>query len=222
MTTTTPMPVVILISGSGSNLQAIIDASNAGNCPVSIRAVISNRPDVKGLERASAAGIETVIIDHKQFDGREAFDQELMNRIDRYQPSLLVLAGFMRILTSQFVEHYAGRLLNIHPALLPDFPGLNTHERALESGVKQHGASVHFVTTEVDGGPIVLQASVPVKTDDTAKTLAASVLEQEHQIYPLVIKWYAENRLVLENNKPLLDKKEIPNTGLKYAEVQEN
>jgi len=220
MTTTTPMPVVILISGSGSNLQAIIDASNEGNCPINIRAVISNRPDVKGLERASAAGIETVVIDHKQFDGREAFDQELMSRIDRYQPSLLILAGFMRILTSQFVEHYNGRLLNIHPALLPDFPGLNTHERALESGVKLHGASVHFVTTEVDGGPIVLQASVPVKTDDTAKTLAANVLEQEHQIYPLVIKWYAEKRLVLEKNKPLLDEKEIPSTGLKYAEVQ--
>ena len=216
------MPVVILISGSGSNLQAIIDANQAGNCPINIRAVISNRPDVKGLERANRAGIETVVIDHKQFDGREAFDQELMNRIDAYQPSLLVLAGFMRILTRQFVEHYAGRLLNIHPALLPDFPGLNTHERALESGVKQHGASVHFVTTEVDGGPIVLQASVPVKTDDTAKTLAASVLEQEHQIYPLVIKWYAENRLVLGNNRPLLDKKELPSTGLKYAEVQKN
>lgn len=222
MTTTTPMPVVILISGGGSNLQAIIDATTAGNCPINIRAVISNRPDAKGLERASAAGIETVVIDHKQFDGRDAFDQELMNRIDGYQPSLLVLAGFMRILTNQFVEHYAGRLLNIHPALLPDFPGLNTHERALESGVKRHGASVHFVTTEVDGGPIVLQAAVPVKTDATAKTLAASVLEQEHQIYPLVIKWYAENRLVLENNKPLLDKKELPSTGLKYAEVQKN
>lgn len=216
------MPVVILISGSGSNLQAIIDANQAGNCPINIRAVISNRPDVKGLERASAAGIETVVIDHKQFDSREAFDQELINRIDAYQPSLLVLAGFMRILTHQFVEHYAGRLLNIHPALLPDFPGLNTHERALESGVEQHGASVHFVTTEVDGGPIVLQAAVPIKSDDIAETLAARVLKQEHEIYPLVIKWYAENRLVLDNKKPLLDKKELPATGLKYAEVQEN
>ncbi|MCK4742423.1 MAG: phosphoribosylglycinamide formyltransferase [Sulfuriflexus sp.] len=222
MATTTPMQVVILISGSGSNLQAIINASNENDCPFNIRAVISNRPDVKGLQRANAAGIETLVIDHKQFDGREAFDQELMNRIDSYQPSLVVLAGFMRILTSQFVEHYSGQLLNIHPALLPDFPGLNTHERALESGVEQHGASVHFVTTEVDGGPIVLQSSVPVKTDDTAETLANKVLEQEHIIYPLVIKWYAESRLVLENNKPLFDEKELPATGLQYAEVQEN
>ena len=222
MPTTTPMPVVILISGSGSNLQAIIDASQSGNCPIQICAVISNRPGVKGLERARLAGIETVVIDHTQFDGREAFDQALIHRIDNYQPALVVLAGFMRILTSQFVEHYIGRLLNIHPALLPEFPGLNTHERALESGVEQHGASVHFVTTQVDGGPIVLQAAVPVKPDDTTETLATRVLTQEHLIYPLAIKWYAENRLVLNNNKPILDKKELPSTGLKYAEVQKN
>jgi len=216
------MSVVILISGSGSNLQAIIDAANAGDCPIKISAVISNKANVKGLERAQAAGIETLVIEHTQFNGREAFDQALISRIDAYQPKLVVLAGFMRILTSQFVEHYAGRLLNIHPALLPDFPGLNTHERALESGVKQHGASVHFVTTEVDGGPIVLQASVTVKSNDNAEVLAARVLEQEHLIYPLVIKWYAENRLVLEKNKPVLDKKELPATGLDYATIKEN
>jgi len=216
------MPVVILISGSGSNLQAIIDASNDSYCPIQIRAVISNRANVKGLERARLAGIETVVIEHAQFDSRDAFDKELICKIDHYQPDLVILAGFMRILTQQFVEHYHGRLLNIHPALLPDFPGLNTHERAIESGVKQHGASVHFVTTEVDGGPVVLQASVPVKSTDDTKTLAARVLEQEHVIFPLVIKWYAENRLVLENNKPLLDKKEIPATGLNYAETRTN
>jgi len=217
----TPISVVILISGSGSNLQAIINAANAGHCPIHISAVISNRPDVKGLERAQLAGIKTEVIDHTQFDGRDAFDQALINRIDAYQPALIVLAGFMRILTERFVTHYTGRLLNIHPALLPDFPGLNTHERALESGVKQHGASVHFVTTEVDGGPIVLSASVPVRPDDTARVLADRVLKQEHLIYPLAIKWYAEGRLVLENNKPLLDKKELSDTGLNYAEVKE-
>jgi len=216
------MPVVILISGSGSNLQAIIDAAHSKHCPIDIKAVISNRPDVKGLERARLANIETQVVDHKQFDGREAFDKALITQIDKHQPALVILAGFMRILTHEFVEHYTGRLLNIHPALLPDFPGLNTHERALESGVKQHGASVHFVTTEVDGGPIVLQASVPVKVDDTAETLAANVLQQEHLIYPLVIKWYAEKRLVLDNNMPLLDKKELPATGLDYAEVTKN
>ena len=220
MTAITSIPVVILISGSGSNLQAIIDAANAGDCPIHISAVISNRPDVKGLERARLAGIKTDVIDHTKFDGRDAFDQALVNRIDSYQPTLVVLAGFMRILTNYFVEHYTGRLLNIHPALLPDFPGLNTHERAIKSGVKQHGASVHFVTTEVDGGPIVLQASVPVKPDDTATALAARVLQQEHLIYPLAIKWYAEGRLVLESNKPLFDKKELPVTGLDYAEVE--
>jgi len=216
------MPVVVLISGSGSNLQAIIDAAHSGYCPIDIKAVISNRPDVKGLERARLANIETQIIDHTQFGGREAFDKALITQIDRYQPVLVILAGFMRILTNEFVEHYTGRLLNIHPALLPDFPGLNTHERALKSGVKQHGASVHFVTTEVDGGSIVLQASVPVKADDTAETLAANVLQQEHLIYPLVIKWYAEKRLVLDNNMPFLDKKELPATGLDYAEVTKN
>jgi len=216
-----PISVVILISGSGSNLQAIIDANQNGDCPVHIRAVISNRPGVKGLERAQLADIETAVVDHTQYEDRETFDQALINCIDHFQPDLVVLAGFMRILTSHFVEHYMGRMLNIHPALLPDFPGLNTHERALESGVEQHGASVHFVTTEVDGGPIVLQAAVPIKTDDTAKILANRVLQQEHLIYPLAIRWYAEERIHLKNNKVIFDQKELPATGLNYAEVQQ-
>ena len=216
-----PISVVILISGSGSNLQAIIDANQNGDCPVHIRAVISNRPGVKGLERAQLADIETAVVDHTQYEDRETFDQALINCIDHFQPDLVVLAGFMRILTSHFVEHYMGRMLNIHPALLPDFPGLNTHERALESGVEQHGASVHFVTTEVDGGPIVLQAAVPIKTDDTAKILANRVLQQEHLIYPLAIRWYAEKRIHLKNNKVIFDQKELPATGLNYAEVQQ-
>jgi len=214
--------VVILISGSGSNLQAIIDATQTDNYPVNIAAVISNRHNIKGLERAEQANINSVVVDHTQFNGREDFDQALIKQIDYYQPDLVVLAGFMRILTRDFVEHYTGRLINIHPALLPDFPGLNTHERAIESGVQQHGASVHFVTAEVDGGPIVLQADVPVKNDDTAEKLAQRVLQQEHLIYPLAIKWFAEKRLVLKDNKVLLDDVVLPETGLNYAQVVEN
>lgn len=214
--------VVILISGSGSNLQAIIDATKSGYCPVNIAAVISNRPDVKGLERARQANIPGLVIDHTRFAGREAFEQTLRKQIDTYHPDLIVLAGFMRILTHDFVEHYLGRLINIHPALLPDFPGLNTHERALESAVKEHGASVHFVTTEVDGGPVILQASVPVEAKDTAKQLAARVLQQEHLIYPLAIKWFAEKRLKFDNNQVTLDGKTLPETGLNYAQLMEN
>jgi len=218
----TTASVVVLISGSGSNLQAIIDASHASDYPVNIAAVISNRPDVKGLERAKQANITSLVIDHTQFSGRKDFDQALIEQIDHFQPDLVVLAGFMRILTQDFVEHYTGKLINIHPALLPDFPGLNTHERAIESAVKQHGASVHFVTSEVDGGPIVLQASVPVKPDDSTEKLAQRVLQQEHLIYPLAIKWFAEKRLVLDKNKVLLDNEVLPETGLNYAQVMEN
>ncbi len=214
--------VVILISGSGSNLQAIIDASQSEQCPINIAAVISNRANAKGLERAQQANIKTAVIDHTQFNGREDFDQALVKQIDTYQPDLVVLAGFMRILTHEFVEHYTGRLINIHPALLPDFPGLNTHERAIKSGVKEHGATVHFVTTEVDGGPIILQAGVAVKSNDTAKELAQRVLQQEHRIFPLVIKWFAEKRLVLNDNKVFLDQQQLPETGINYAQVTEN
>jgi len=218
----TTTSVVILISGSGSNLQAIIDARQTGQCPINIAAVISNRPNVKGLERAKQAGITSHVVDHTQFNGRESFDQALIEQIDQYQPNLVVLAGFMRILTPDFVEHYSGKLINIHPALLPNFPGLNTHERAIQSGVQQHGASVHFVTTEVDGGPIVLQASVSVNSSDTPRQLAQRVLQQEHLIYPLAIKWFAEKRLIFDNHKVLLDQKELPETGLNYVQVTEN
>jgi phosphoribosylglycinamide formyltransferase-1 len=176
------MPVVVLISGSGSNLQAIIDGMQAGDLPIDIRAVISNRADAYGLERAKAAGIHTEVVSHRDYQGREDFDRALQEAIDAHNPALVILAGFMRILTRDFVEHYLGRMLNIHPALLPLFPGLNTHERALQDEVKEHGATVHFVTTEVDGGPLVLQARVPVHDDDTPEALAARVLEQEHRI----------------------------------------
>ncbi len=192
------LPVVVLISGSGSNLQAIIDAAQAG-LPIEIRAVISNRADAFGLERARRAGIHTEVLDHKDFDGREAYDAALQALIDSFEPGLLVLAGFMRILTDAFVRHYEGRMFNIHPSLLPRYKGLHTHARAIEAGDAEHGASVHFVTPELDGGPLIIQASVPVKADDTPESLAARVLEQEHIIYPKAIGWFAEGRLELKH-----------------------
>jgi phosphoribosylglycinamide formyltransferase-1 len=194
-----PLPVVILISGRGSNLQSIIDAIAGGQLPVAIRAVISNRPDAGGLQRAAQAGIPTAVIDHALYPDRAAFDVALLECIERFQPALVVLAGFMRILTAAFVSHYRGRMLNIHPSLLPDFPGLHTHRRVLEAGCKQHGASIHFVTEAVDGGPVVLQARVPVFRHDTVSTLAARVLAQEHRIYPIAIRWFAEQRLRLDD-----------------------
>ena len=213
------MPVVILISGSGSNLQAIIDAMQAGELPIDIRAVISNKADAYGLERAKNAGINTEVVNHRDYTGREDFDRSLQAAIDAHEPALVILAGFMRILSHDFVEHYLGRMLNIHPALLPSFPGLNTHERALQDGVEQHGATVHFVTTEVDGGPLVLQARVPVQDNDTAEALAARVLEQEHRIFPQAIRWFAEGRLQMQCDKVLLDDKPLPTTGIDFAEI---
>lgn len=200
------LPIVVLISGRGSNLNAIIDAMQADELPVQIRAVISNRPGAPGLQRAALAGIRTLVVDHACHRDRSAFEQTLRATIDTFEPSLVVLAGFMRILSPDFVAHYRGRLLNIHPSLLPAFPGLHTHRRVLEAGCSEHGASVHFVTAAVDGGPVVAQARVPVRAHDTPETLAARVLEQEHRLYPLVIRWYAERRLVLDpDGKILLD-----------------
>lgn len=196
------LPIVVLISGRGSNLQAIIDAADP---LVAIKAVISNRPEAKGLAYAQAANIETQIIDHKKFTDRVAFDKALQQCIDNYQPRLVVLAGFMRILTDAFVKHYQGRLLNIHPSLLPKFTGLNTHERALAEGVKEHGASVHFVTATLDSGPVILQAKVPVLPTDNATTLANRVLAVEHRIYPQVIHWFAEGRLQWQQGKVFLE-----------------
>jgi phosphoribosylglycinamide formyltransferase-1 len=193
-----PLPIVVLISGRGSNLDAILDAIDAGELPVEVRAVISNRPDARGLQRPALQGIRTIVIDHACYRDRAAFDRALQATIDTFEPELLVLAGFMRILTPGFVAHYRGRMLNVHPSLLPDFPGLHTHRRALEAGRSEHGASIHFVTEETDGGPVVLQARVPVHADDTPDSLAARVLEQEHRIFPLAIRWFAEHRLALD------------------------
>lgn len=212
------LPVVILISGSGSNLQAIIDAARNGEIPIEIRAVISNRAGVRGIKRAAEAGIPTEILDHTQYANRESFDHALQQHIDAYHPELLVLAGFMRILTGDFVRHYRGRMLNIHPSLLPRFRGLNTHARALEEGAQQHGASVHFVTDELDGGPTIIQAVVPVHTDDDAETLAARVLEQEHKIYPMAIGWFAQGRLRLQDSHILLDDKPLSAPCLLHGE----
>ena len=198
------LPLVVLISGRGSNLHAIIRGSQR-DLPVDIRAVISNRAEAGGLAKATEAGIEVRVLDHRQFGSRADYDQALQSLIDSFEPALVVLAGFMRILSPAFVKHYEGRMLNIHPSLLPAFPGLDTHERALEAGVREHGASVHFVTEEVDGGPLIIQAKVPVLDGDTAEVLAARVLEQEHRIYPQAIRWFAEGRLSLQGNAVLLD-----------------
>jgi len=187
--------VVVLISGSGSNLQALIDGVADGYLPVGVRAVISNRADAQGLRRAERAGIPTRVLDHKDFARREDYDRALIELIDGFSPGLLVLAGFMRILTPGFVQHYHGRLLNIHPSLLPRYRGLHTHKRVLEAGDEEHGASVHFVTEELDGGPLILQVRVPVQPDDDAESLAARVLRHEHRIYPQVVRWFAEGRL---------------------------
>jgi phosphoribosylglycinamide formyltransferase-1 len=198
------LPVVVLISGRGSNLQAIIDDADDPGCPFALRAVVSNRPGAAGLERALQANIATRIVDHKSHPSRESFDTALAQTIDTWRPGLVVLAGFMRLLTPDFVDHYDGRLINIHPSLLPAFPGLTTHQRAIASGVAEHGASVHFVTAALDGGPVIVQARVPVLASDDADTLAARVLAQEHRILPRAIRWFAEGRLELEGERVML------------------
>ncbi len=197
--------VVVLISGRGSNLQAILDGAVAETLPVELRAVISNRPQAPGLERARRRGVATATVDHKAFSTRPLFEQALRERIDNHRPDLVVLAGFMRILSPAFVNHYQGRLVNIHPSLLPKFRGLHTHERALAAGETVHGASVHFVTPELDSGPVIVQARVPVLPGDDADALANRVLEQEHRIYPLAIRWFAEGRVRLINDGIVFD-----------------
>jgi phosphoribosylglycinamide formyltransferase 1 len=191
-----PMRAVILISGRGSNMQALLEADLA----VEFACVISNRPDAGGLEFAAARGVATAVVDHKAYADRDSFDAALAAEIDRHQPDLVILAGFMRVLTDAFVLRYQGRLINIHPALLPAFPGLHTHERALQTGVKLHGCTVHYVTPEVDVGPIIIQAAVPVLADDTPQTLAARVLRQEHRIFPQAVAWIAAGRAVLRED----------------------
>lgn len=207
------MKVVVLVSGGGSNLQALIDGQQDGSLPIEIAAVISNRPGVKGLDRARDNGISAELLDHKNFDSRDDFDASLMNLIDSFDAELIVLAGFMRILTPQFTGHYVGRMLNIHPSLLPKYQGLHTHQRALDAADSEHGVSVHFVTAELDGGPIAIQARVPVLLNDDANSLAKRVQAQEHVIYPLAVKWFALQRLTMKDNLAVLDNKVLPNNG---------
>ena len=193
--------IVIVISGRGSNMAAIVDAVVAENFPLRVAAVLSNRPAAPGLEKAVSRGVETRVIDHTQFADREAFDAAMAGAIDAFNPDFVVLAGFMRILTDAFVQRYAGRMVSIHPALLPAFPGLHTHRRALEKGVRVHGCTVHFVTPALDQGPIIAQAAVPVLDGDDEAVLAARVLAQEHRIYPQVVRWLAEGRVRLVDGR---------------------
>lgn len=211
----TPCPIVVLISGNGSNLQALMDHSVEG--AYSVCAVISNKADAFGLQRASKAGIPTRVIDHRDYENRLSFDQKLMEEIDSFSPELVVLAGFMRILSAEFVQHYAGKILNIHPSLLPAYRGTHTHERVLEAGEKEHGVSVHFVTEELDGGPVVLQASVRVNDDDTPNSLAARVFEQEHRIYPKAVAWFAAGRLSMNNKAVELDGERLGESGIRES-----
>jgi len=205
MTKPEKLPLVVLISGSGSNLQAIIDQVKSGRLPAEIRAVVSNRPGVRGLERAQRAGIETRVLDHKSFPDRESYDLALAGLLTEFQPELVVLAGFMRILSEQFIQRFRGRMLNIHPSLLPKYRGLHTHQRVLDAGDSEHGASVHYVTEELDGGPLVLQARVAIEPEDDAERLAAKVLTREHVIFPMVIRWVAEGRLTLADGRVIKD-----------------
>jgi len=198
---------VVLISGSGSNLQAFIDQIGNGELPIEISLVISNRPGALGLERAENAGIKNLCVDHTSFDSRLEFDQALMKHVDAEQADIVILAGFMRILTEQFVNHYPNRLVNIHPSLLPKYPGNNTHERVLAAGDEWHGVSIHFVVPEVDAGPIILQGRLPVRAEDTATTLQERIHEIEHQLYPKAVQWFAQGRLRVEQDKVLLDGK---------------
>jgi phosphoribosylglycinamide formyltransferase-1 len=193
--------IVILISGRGSNMEAVVRAAESQGWPAHIAAVISNKPEAKGLEFARARGIPTAVVANKEYPSRAEFDAALQEAIDRFAPDLVVLAGFMRILTAPFVEHYEGRMLNIHPSLLPLFPGLGTHQQALDAGEKEHGATVHFVTAELDHGPVVAQARVPVLPGDTEDTLSARVLVEEHKLYPHAVRLFVEDRLKIENGE---------------------
>ena len=212
--------IVVLISGSGSNLQALIDACSSGFIPGRINAVISNKASAYGLVRASEAGISTQVLSHKNYQQRDKYDLALIDAIDQHKPDLVVLAGFMRILTPAFVQHFAGRLLNIHPSLLPKYQGLNTHQRAIDAGDDEHGCSVHVVTEQLDGGPVILQAKVPVFADDDSQTLAERVHEQEHRIYPLVVRWYCQNRLQQRADQAMLDGNVLAANG--YANDDED
>lgn len=205
--------IVVLVSGEGSNLQALIDACQQGRINAQISAVFSNKSAAYGLERARLADIPAQALDVKAYEDRAAFDIALADAIETYQPDLVVLAGYMRILTADFVQRFAGRMINIHPSLLPKYPGLHTHRQAIDNQDDEHGTSVHFVTEQLDGGPVILQAKVPVFSDDSEDDLVARVQTQEHNIYPLVVSWFVEGRLSLQNDQVLLDDNPLPEQG---------
>ena len=214
-----PLPLVVLVSGNGSNLQALLNACAMGRLAAQVRAVISNQSTAYALTRARQSSVATEVLCHRSFVGsREDYDMALADTVDRYQPGLVLLAGFMRVLTPRFVHRFRGRMLNIHPALLPAFRGLHTHARVLAAGMREHGASVHFVTEELDGGPVVIQARVPVLSGDTEASLAARVLAQEHRIYPQAVAWFAQGRLRLaEDDHAWLDGQLIPPQGILFS-----
>ena len=211
--------LVILISGRGSNMEAIVRACSREAWPAQVAAVIASRPDAAGLAFAASHGIATAVVDHRQFPERESFDTALARQIDAFAPDLVVLAGFMRVLTSSFVDHYAGRMLNVHPSLLPSFAGLKTHQQALDAGVRLHGASVHFVTSQLDHGPIVVQSAVPVLNGDDAAALAGRVLATEHIIYPRAVRWFVEGRLALDGLRVTLTP---PEPQWLFADINSN
>lgn len=209
--------LAVLISGSGTNLQAIMDAQKAGTLDAEIAVVFSNRANAAGLERAAQAGIPTASLDHRDYPNREQFDQAMIEVLTPYAPDTVVLAGFMRILSAVFVRHYAGQLINIHPSLLPKYRGLNTHARALEAGDSEHGCSIHFVTEELDGGPLIAQAPIAVHANDTVDSLSKRVQQREHLLYPQVLQWRAQDRLELTDNGVVLDGKPLPAQGYALA-----
>lgn len=214
--------IVVLISGRGSNLQSIIGEAASNNSRFEIAAVISNRPDAQGLVHAANAGVPAERLDNTKYNNREEFDNALRELIDSYQPGLVVLAGFMRVLTVDFVRHYLGRMINIHPSLLPRFPGLDTHQKVLDAGDTTHGATVHFVTPEVDAGPCIIHATVPVLENDDADSLAARVLEKEHRIFPLAINWFAEGRLLFDDHRAVLDGQPLVAGGMELADISDD
>ncbi|PQJ89814.1 phosphoribosylglycinamide formyltransferase [Aliivibrio sifiae] len=206
--------IVVLVSGSGSNLQAFIDACGNKIPNARIAAVISNKSDAYGLQRALNSGINAHCLSTADYANREQYDEALATLIDLHKPDVIILAGFMRILSEDFVLRYQGKMLNIHPSLLPKYTGLHTHQRAIDAGDKEHGTSVHFVTPELDGGPVILQAKVPIFADDNAKDVASRVQAQEHVIYPMVANWLIEERLIMKNGKALLDGHVLSQSGL--------
>ncbi|WP_415884198.1 phosphoribosylglycinamide formyltransferase [Neptuniibacter sp. QD72_48] len=211
--------IVVLISGSGSNLQAIMDSIDAGQIDGRIEAVLSNKAEAYGLERARNSNIPTLVLKHTDFDSRESFDQAMIKQIDTYQPDLIVLAGFMRILTAEFVRHYNGRMFNIHPSLLPKYKGLHTHQRAIDAGDKEHGCTVHFVSEELDGGPLAIQGKVSIDPEDTSESLQQKVHKVEHIIYPQAVGLFCSDRLIWSDRGVTLDGKAAPTQGFQHDQI---